>query len=154
MPQKLTWSSTAQTSLIVGWASYIFTFYPFAIPAIGFWLMFLMAIGGLFSAYYLSAENNRTFKIQLACSIGVLLMYLLIWGNRLINNSSNEYGGVTDLVKMEATLVNHLLKNGEIMRGIQQILFDVIPLWTICWVFIFVCTRPNKESMRSDSIEL
>ena len=93
MPHKITWSSIAQANLFAGWAVYIFCFYPLVTPAIGYWLMFLMAFGGLFSAYHLSAGNNRALKIQLACSIGVLLIYLLIWAYRLNNFAPTGYGG-------------------------------------------------------------
>ena len=106
--------------------------------------MFLMAFGGLFSAYHLSAGNNRALKIQLACSIGVLLIYLLIWAYRLNNFAPTGYGGVAFLVEMEAKLVTYFLNSGETMRGIQQVLWDVIPLWSIFWLLIFLRTQPKK----------
>ena len=53
-------------------------------------------------------------------------------------------GGVAFLVEMEAKLVTYFLNSGETMRGIQQVLWDVIPLWSIFWLLIFLRTQPKK----------
>jgi hypothetical protein len=149
MLHKVTWSSIALANLFVGWCAYIFCFYPFVMPTIGYWLIFLLAIGGLFSAYRLSTGNHQALKLQLVCSIGVLSIYLLIWVNRLNNYASVENGGGLYLIEMEAKLVAHFLNSGEIMRGVQQVLWDIIPIWIIFWVIIY--SKKGKPPASGDN---
>lgn len=147
MPNKITWSAIALTNLFIGWVVYIFSFYPFDMQAKGYWLMFFMAIGGGYSAYRLLKVGNRAFKMQLVFCLGELLMALLLWGGKLYKYGSSENGGLTYLLKTEAELISYFIDRGEIIRGLQLVVWDVLPFWLVFWAAIYASAsrRNDKE---------
>lgn len=150
MPRAITCASIAHANLVVGWVVYIFCFYPFVIQQIGHWLMFLLTVGGAYSAYRLSAGNHRTLKIQLFCSIALLLMHVLLWANRVIKSGHRENDWFTYVIEMEARLVSHFLSIGELARGVQQILWDIVPVWIAFSLVIYLgISKKNQKSKRN-----